>query len=88
MAPIRLKVFKTGNSLALRLPKSLGMHEGEELLGFREGEALVLKPADRLGWPTGYFDSWEPIEFELPEREGVEARDKRFHHLFGGKGGL
>jgi len=88
MAPIRLKVFKTGNSLALRLPKSLGMREGEELLGFREGEALVLKSADHLGWPTGYFDSWDPIEFELPEREGTETRDKRFHRIFGGKDSL
>lgn len=88
MAPIRLKVFKTGNSLALRLPKSLGMREGEELMGFREGEALVLKPTDHLGWPTGYFDSWGPIEFELPERERAETRGKRFHRIFGGKDSL
>ena len=28
----RAKVFKSGNSLALRLPKSLGLNDGEEVV--------------------------------------------------------
>ena len=83
MAPIRLKVFKTGNSLALRLPKSLGMQEGEELLGFREGEALVLRHLNPLGWPENYFSSWEPAAFDLPKRGASKARSERFDRLFG-----
>ena len=83
MAPIRLKVLKTGNSLALRLPKSLGMREGEELLGFREGAALVLRHLNPLGWPENYFSSWEPVVFDLPKRETAKARSERFDRPFG-----
>ena len=83
MAPIRLKVFKAGNSLALRLPKSLGMHEGEELLGFREGEALVLRHLNPLGWPEDYFNSWEPAAFDLPKRSAAKARSGRLDRLSG-----
>ena len=34
----RAKVFKSGNSLALRLPKELGIAEGEEVVIARHGD--------------------------------------------------
>lgn len=78
MDPVRLKFFKSGNSRALRIPLALGLEDVEEVLVFREGEALVLKPAD--AWPEGFFDM-EPIpEFAVPAREGgavAEARRRR-----------
>lgn len=83
MAPLRLKVFKAGNSLALRLPKSLGMVEGEELLGFQEGEALVLRHLNPLGWPEHYFSSWEAATFELPKRGEAKARAGRLDRISG-----
>lgn len=43
----RAKVFKSGNSVALRLPKALGLKEGEEMRILRE---------DRLGFKV------EPVE--------------------------
>jgi len=35
----RAKVFKSGNSVALRLPKALGLKEGEEMRIVREDRA-------------------------------------------------
>ena len=43
----RAKVFKSGNSVALRLPKALGLKEGEEMRILRE---------DRSGFKV------EPVE--------------------------
>ncbi len=78
MDPVRLKFFKSGNSRALRIPKALGLEDVEEVMVFREGEALVLKPAD--AWPEGFFEA-EPIpDFTVPARQGsaeAEARRRR-----------
>ena len=48
MAPSRLvKVFKSGNSLAVRMPKGLGLEAGMELeLNIVTGGALVLRKID------------------------------------------
>jgi len=54
------------------LPKVLGFEPGERVVAYRDGEALVLRHADALGWPLGYLDSW----------------DQRNHRLFGAKGRL
>jgi len=43
----RGKVFKSGNSVALRLPKGLGMTEGTEMRMVREGPmAFRVEPVD------------------------------------------
>ncbi|MBL0313368.1 MAG: AbrB/MazE/SpoVT family DNA-binding domain-containing protein [Holophagaceae bacterium] len=81
--PLELTVFKSGNSAALRLPKALGFEPGERIVAYRDGEALVLKHADAMGWPVGYFDSWEPSTIELPERFPAGSREARMQRLFG-----
>jgi antitoxin VapB len=43
----RAKVFKSGNSLALRLPKALGLKEGAEMRVREEGGKFVVEPAER-----------------------------------------
>lgn len=86
--PLELTVFKSGNSSALRLPKSLGFEPGERIVAYRDGEALVLRHADALGWPLGYLDSWEASTLELPERTPADRRDERNKRLFGEKGSL
>jgi len=83
--PLELTIFKSGNSAALRLPKALGFEPGQRVVAYRDGEALVLRHADALGWPRGYFASWEASTIELPERASVGDRMKR---LFGEKGSL
>lgn len=40
----RAKVFKSGNSLALRLPKALGLKEGETMVLREERAGFVVEP--------------------------------------------
>lgn len=42
----RAKVFKSGNSLALRLPKGLGLEEGTEMVLREEQSRYTFEPAD------------------------------------------
>ena len=42
----RAKVFKSGNSVALRLPKALGLKEGMEMVVREEGGRFALEPVD------------------------------------------
>ena len=42
----RAKVFKSGNSLALRLPKELGMKEGATMVVRKERAGFVVEPED------------------------------------------
>jgi len=86
--PLELTVFKSGNSAALRLPKKLGFEVGERVVAYRDGEALVLRHADPLGWPVGYFESWEVSTIELPERSRPGSRETRMKQLFGAKESL
>lgn len=41
------RTFKSGNSIALRLPKALGIREGTEMKVREEGGNLIVAPADR-----------------------------------------
>lgn len=86
--PLELTVFKSGNSAALRLPKNLGFEVGERVVAYRDGETLVLRHADPLGWPVGYFDSWEVSAIEPPERSRPGSREARMKQLFGEKESL
>lgn len=42
----RAKVFKSGNSLALRLPKELGMKEGATMVLREERAGFVVEPEE------------------------------------------
>jgi hypothetical protein len=86
--PLELTIFKSGNSAALRLPKALGFEPGERVVAYRDGEALVLRHADALGWPLGYLESWEASTIELPEGSQAGSREERNKRLFGTKGTL
>ena len=48
------KVFKSGNSLAVRLPKGLELPKGRVSIR-KEGRALVIEEISN-GWPQGFFD--------------------------------
>lgn len=39
------KVFRSGNSLAVRLPREISFPEGTEVVVTRQGESLVVSPA-------------------------------------------
>ncbi len=50
------KVFKSGNSVAVRLPKALELPCGPVSIR-REGGRLVIEEITREGWPEGFFES-------------------------------
>ncbi|WP_084579877.1 AbrB/MazE/SpoVT family DNA-binding domain-containing protein [Sphingomonas azotifigens] len=72
----RAKIFKSGNSLALRLPKALGLKEGAEVVLREERRGFSVEPVDgeaRIGgdW-IGAIPYLKPIpdeDRELEERE-------------------
>lgn len=69
------RVFKTGRSQAVRLPKEFRF-DSDRVLVYREGSAVVLEPA--RDWPTEWLDSFAgvPADFERPEQGTVEKRRK------------
>lgn len=73
--PKEAKVFWTGRSQAIRLPKEFRF-ETETVLVRREGEAVILEPAH--SWPRGYVESFAgvPEDFERPAQGTLEDRQK------------
>lgn len=63
VSPVTARLFKNGRSQAVRLPKQFRF-SGDEVLVSREGEAVILEPIKRKGWPRGY---WERLrEMRVP----------------------
>ena len=71
----RAKVFWTGRSQAVRLPKELRF-KGNSVLVRREGDAVILEPAD--DWPEGYVESFSgiPGSFQRPPQGSTDRREK------------
>ena len=77
----RAKVFKSGNSVALRLPKALGLKDGDEMIIVREDRAgFKVEPVDApkrridLTGIWGSMSDAEPLtseerEFDDPPRD-------------------
>ena len=65
------KVFRTGGSQAVRLPKKYRFR-GSEVRIRREGRAVVLEPLEEASWPEGYWERLDalappPDDFTVPE---------------------
>jgi antitoxin VapB len=71
----RAKVFWTGRSQAVRLPKEFRF-DTDTVLVRREGDTVVLEPAD--DWPDGYVDSFAgaPEDFTRPPQGEADQREK------------
>jgi antitoxin VapB len=71
----RAKVFWTGRSQAVRLPKEFRF-ASDTVLVRREGSAVILEPAD--DWPDGYVESFAgvPDDFARPPAGKLERRAK------------
>lgn len=61
------KLFSTGGSQAVRLPKEFRF-EGDEVLIHREGDAVILKSKTKRRWPKNFFNS-------------IHIRDAKFKRL-------
>ena len=79
------KVFWSGRSQALRLPKEFRL-DVDEVRIHREGKTLVIEPieekVDKNGWPLGFFERLrerakdpEVQNFEVPKAPPMDERD-------------
>ena len=73
MALKRAKVFMTGRSQAVRLPKEFRF-EGDTVLIRHHGSSVILEPD---GWPDGYVLSFAgmPDDFERAPQGTTERRE-------------
>ncbi len=69
----KAKVFWTGRSQAVRLPKEFRF-QTDTVLVHRQGRAVVVEPAHE--WPEGYVESFAgvPDDFTRPAQGQVEER--------------
>ncbi|MCI4588566.1 AbrB/MazE/SpoVT family DNA-binding domain-containing protein [Sphingobium sp. BYY-5] len=80
----RAKVFKSGNSLALRLPAALGLKEGAEMTLREDKGKLTLEPVDVLPRKidlTGIVGTMPWLK-EIP-REDFDDSPRDWHLLNG-----
>lgn len=71
----RAKVFWTGRSQAVRLPKEFRF-DTDSVRVRREGTAVILEPVDE--WPEGYVESFAgvPDDFRRPPQGKLDEREK------------
>jgi antitoxin VapB len=70
----KAKLFWTGRSQAVRLPKEFRF-KGDTVLVRREGDAIILEPPQ--GWPEGYVESFTGgPALERPPQGTPEVRQK------------
>lgn len=71
----RAKVFRSGNSLALRLPKALGLEEGSEMVVREVQQGYVLEPAEKPKRKIDISGFWGKAPgLEVPERRDFDER--------------
>jgi antitoxin VapB len=71
----RAKVFKSGNSVALRLPKGLGIKEGTEMVVREEHSKFTFEPVDAPKRKLDISGFWGKAPgLTLPPREDFEER--------------
>jgi len=72
----RAKVFKSGNSVALRLPKALGLKEGDEMVLREERGKFEFEPAAAKGDRIDLTGIWGSCRGLKPvERLPMEPRE-------------
>ena len=67
MLSVRAKVFWSGPSQAVRLPKAFRFFTSEVTIR-KIGNAVILEPLEKRSWPEGYAASFAdmPEAFERP----------------------
>lgn len=71
----RAKVFKSGNSVALRLPKELGLKEGSTMILREERSEFVFKPADVTRKKIDISGFWGKAKgLHVPESRDFDER--------------
>ena len=71
----RAKVFKSGNSVALRLPKGLGIKEGTEMVVREENSKFTFEPVPAVKPKLDISGFWGKAPWlTVPPREDFEER--------------
>jgi antitoxin VapB len=75
MSRSRAKVFWSGRSQAIRLPKEFRV-DTDEVLIRRDGARIILEPVD--AWPDGYLESFSgiPNDLKRPSQGKADQREK------------
>jgi antitoxin VapB len=66
------KVFQSGNSQAVRLPKEFRFPAGvEEVAVRRQGDQIILEPLEHEEWPEDFWQAFGELspDFERPKQE-------------------
>jgi antitoxin VapB len=72
------KIFWSGNSQAVRLPKEFRFEPGtEEVAIRRDGEQIILEPVKAEEWPDDFWRAFEgmPEGFERPAQVAQKRED-------------
>jgi antitoxin VapB len=72
---VTARVFTTGRSQAVRLPKEFRF-DTDTVLVHRKGNSVILEPAH--DWPEGYVESFSgvPDDFDRPAQGTTDKRRK------------
>ena len=73
----RAKVFKSGNSLALRLPKALGLEEGTEMIVREEHGEFRFEPVDKPKAKIDVSGFWGKAPWLKPLPRELREFDER-----------
>jgi antitoxin VapB len=81
----KTRTFKSGNSVAVRLPKALGAEPGVEMTVREERGRYIVEPVDELGDGkkidlTGIYGSLPPGSFR-PDQEDYEDIPREWYLL-------
>lgn len=63
------RVFRSGNSQAVRLPKEFRFPSGtDEVAVHRQGDRIILEPIERAQWPEEFWQAFAGMseDFERP----------------------
>ncbi len=68
------KIFKSGNSLALRLPRALGPKEGPVSI-VQDGDRWIVEPIRSEVWPENFFERIRVKDPEFKRPPQGESRE-------------
>lgn len=71
----KAKLFRTGGSQAVRLPKAFSFPEQDSVSIRREGDCVILEPLRRKWSPKFLALAGSAPDFELPPDPPIESAD-------------
>ncbi len=76
MVPEKAKVFWSGPSQAVRLPKAFRFTTDEVTIR-KVGNAVILEPVDKRAWPAGYVASFADMPEDFARPGALPASEHR-----------